>query len=381
VGFLAASSEALPSPWAFALIGLIPLRPVLHRILTESGHGEMLVLSGLTAALGGALLFYALGLKADLGALVAGVLLGGHPKAQELSKSLYGLKDIFLIGFFLSVGLTGIPTLENLAVAAGLLLLLPLKGVLFFVLASRFKLRVRTSLLVGATLTQFSEFGLIVGAVAVGRGWLDQSWLVTFAICLAFSFLVASPLNRRIFDLYRRLRPRLASFETSARVPEEEAVDARRAEVLIFGMGRVGTGAYDELRKTCGYEIVGFDIDERVLEGHREAGREVRLASATDVDIWERLHVDRERVIMVLLALTSVRENRIAIKQLREAGFDGFVVAASAYDDDAVRLREAGAGAVFNLLAEAGTGFADHALSSLGARSGGAQQGPVAAPR
>jgi predicted Kef-type K+ transport protein len=365
VGFLAASSQALPSPWAFALVALIPLRPLFHRILSDSGHGEMLTLAGLAAALGGAGLFYALGLKADLGALVAGVLLGGHAKSQELSKSLYGLKDVFLIGFFLSVGLTGLPTWENVGVAVLLLVLLPFKGGLFFLLGSRFRLRTRTSLLVGSALTQFSEFGLIVGAVAVKRGWLDSSWLVTFALCLAFSFLASSPLNRRVFDLYHRFRSQLNRVESRTRVPEEEPVDATGAQVLIFGMGRVGTGAYDELVQTCGYEIVGFDIDERVLDEHRQAGRVVRLASATDVDLWDRLHVDREQVIMVLLALSSVSENHIAIEQLRQAGFHGFVAAAAAYDDDVEKLKATGADAALNLLAEAGTGFADHALAML----------------
>ena len=376
VGFLVVSSESLPSPWAFALIGLIPLRPVYHRLLTACGHGELLVLGGLAAALGGAGLFYSLGLKADLGALVAGVLLGAHPKAQELSKSLYGLKDVFLVGFFLTVGLTGLPTLQNVVVAAAFLLLLPLKGSLFFWLAARFRLRARTSLLVGGSLTQFSEFGLIVGAVAVTRGWLDEGWLVTFALCLAFSFLVASPLNRRIFDVYRRRREMLARFETQTRVPEEQPVDASGAEILIFGMGRVGQGAYEALAEQGEKAIVGFDIDERVIERLSAAGLNIRRASATDVDLWERLHVEHDRVRLVLLALSSPTENVIAIEQLRAAGFSGFVAAAATYDDDAKRLEEAGADAAFNLLAEAGTGFAEHALGRLAAPGGAAPSTP-----
>ncbi|TPV93934.1 MAG: hypothetical protein B7733_17910 [Myxococcales bacterium FL481] len=365
VGFLAATAESLPSPWAFALIALIPLRPVFHKLMSACGHGELLVLGGLAATLGGAGLFAILGLKGDLGALVAGVLLGGHPKTQELSKSLYGLKDVFLVGFFLSVGLTGLPTWDNLFIALALLLLLPLKGVLFFVLSSRFRLRSRTSLLIGTGLTQFSEFGLIVGAVAVSRGWLSESWLVTLALCLALSFLVSSPLNRKVFDLYQRLRPRLARFETEKRVPEEEAVDASGAQILIFGMGRVGAAAYDALTDTGEANIVGFDIDERVTERHREAGREVRLASATDVDFWERLHVEKGDVRLVLLAMSSLSENLTAIAQLRQTGFRGVIAAAALYEDEIDELKGAGADAAFSLLGEAGTGFAEHALDHV----------------
>jgi predicted Kef-type K+ transport protein len=103
--FLAASSGKLPSPWALGLFALVPLRPLIHRALSLVGHGELLVLAGLAATLGGAGLFELVGMKGDLGALTAGVLLGSHPKTDELAKALIGLKDVFLVGFFLTVGL------------------------------------------------------------------------------------------------------------------------------------------------------------------------------------------------------------------------------------------------------------------------------------
>jgi hypothetical protein len=226
-------------------------------------------------------------------------------------------------------------------------------------------LRARTSLLIGTGLTQFSEFGLIVGAVAVSRGWLTDSWLVSIALCLALSFLVSSPLNARVFEIYNRWRPKLARFETRVRVPEEEAVDASGARILIFGMGRLGTGAYDALAAEGETEIVGFDINERVIERQRAAGREIRLASATDVEFWERLHVDPDQVELVLLAMSSVTENLIAIEQLRAMGFRGTLAAAALYQDEIEELKAAGADAAFSLFTEAGTGFAEHALARV----------------
>lgn len=365
VAFLAASKQALPSPWAFTLLALIPLRPVLHAVLARCGHGELLILAGVATTLGSAALFDSLGVKGDLGALVAGTLLAGSAKAPELSKALYGLKDLFLVCFFLTVGLTGVPTLETSLIALFLLVLLPFKGALFFLLCTRFRLRARTSLLVGTSLTELSEFGLIVGAVAVSKGWLASEWLVVLATGLAFSFLVASPINARAIEWYRQFRETWLRYERAERLPEEAPVDASGAEILIFGMGRVGTGAYDELVRAGETAIVGFDIDERLVERHAEAGREVRLASATDVDFWERLHVDPDEVRLVLLSMSSFLETETALGQLREAGFRGLVCTTSQYDDEAEKLKEQGADAVFHFLAEAGAGFAEHALEAL----------------
>ena len=42
--FLAISTCKLPSPWTVPILLLIPLRPVLLKILERVGHGELLVL-------------------------------------------------------------------------------------------------------------------------------------------------------------------------------------------------------------------------------------------------------------------------------------------------------------------------------------------------
>ncbi len=48
VVFLAVSAGKLPSLWALMLLGLIPFRPVLYKILERAGHGELLILFGLS---------------------------------------------------------------------------------------------------------------------------------------------------------------------------------------------------------------------------------------------------------------------------------------------------------------------------------------------
>ena len=148
VVFLTASTGKLPEWYAVALFALPLLRPLFYKMLDWVGHGEMLVLLGIFFALvAGAGLFELVGMKPDLGALILGMLLAGHKKASELSKSLFNLKELFLVCFFLNIGLSAEPTLSGLALALLFLLLLPLKGILYFLVLNTFKFRVRTSLL------------------------------------------------------------------------------------------------------------------------------------------------------------------------------------------------------------------------------------------
>ena len=141
--FLTSSTGKLPTLWAIPLLALLlGGRKWIRGLIGRSGHGEMIALCGLFLALVvGAEGFTVVGLKADLGALFIGVLVGSHPKAKELGKSLSGLTDLLLIGFFLQIGLQGSLSLQALLWALLFILLLPLKSIGFFFLFTRFHLR------------------------------------------------------------------------------------------------------------------------------------------------------------------------------------------------------------------------------------------------
>ena len=220
VVFIAFSADKIPSAWALCLLLLIPFRHVLQKILDFTGHGELLVLYGIVLALGGADLFEMLGMKADLGALVFGMLLTSHPKSEELAKSLMGFKDIFLVGFFLSIGMTAIPGWAELFAALLLLLFLPVKVALYYGLFILFKLRARPAWQSSLNLANYSEFGLIVGAIAASTGFLPKEWLAVFAIALAISFIIAAPLATKGDTLYSRWRDKLKPFQRKSRLEQ-----------------------------------------------------------------------------------------------------------------------------------------------------------------
>lgn len=366
VVFLAASTGKVPSPWALGLLLLWPARRLVHRVLDQTGHGELLVLAGLTAALGGYALFDVVKVKGDLGALVLGVVLSGHRKTDELAKSLLSLKDVFLVGFFLTVGLSGLPTFATATVGVALLLVVPLKAVLFFVLQTRFKVRARTSLLTTLLLSNVSEFGLIVAALAVQKGWLGSEWLVTMAMSMACSFIVASPANMASSRLYARLRDRLKRWESSARIAEEAPIDVGEANALVIGMGRVGVGAYDELAQHLGH-VVGIDVDPDLVAARRASGRTVVRGSAADPDFWERFCVDPAKVRLVLLAAPSHEENMRTLTELRSSGYAGPVAAVARHTDEVEALKAAGVEASFHLFERAGLGLAEAAWERYGA--------------
>ncbi|TMX38765.1 cation:proton antiporter family protein [Vibrio sp. Hep-1b-8] len=365
VVFLTASTGKLPEWYAIGLFALPLLRPLFYKMLDWVGHGEMLVLLGIFFALvAGAGLFELVGMKPDLGALILGMLLAGHKKASELSKSLFNLKELFLVCFFLNIGLSAQPTLSGLALALLFLMLLPLKGILYFLVLNGFKFRVRTSLLASLSLFNFSEFGLIVGGLAYKMGWMSSDILVALAISVSISFVLAAPINRHGHALYQRSGRWLREHAAETLNTRDQLINPGHAQVLILGMGRIGTGAYDELRKRYGKISLGIEVREDAAHVHKSHGRNVIAGDATDPDFWERI-LDTANVKLVLLAMPHHQGNQIALEQLQRRNFQGQIAAIAEYPDQLDALIQDGVDAAFNIYNEAGSGFARHVCEQL----------------
>ncbi|MGF1724180.1 cation:proton antiporter [Photobacterium nomapromontoriensis] len=363
--FLTASTGKIPEISAFALLALPLLRPSLFKILDRAGHGEMLVLYGIFLALvAGAGLFEAVGMKADLGALILGMMLAAHPKSSEMAKSLFNFKELLLVCFFLNIGLAEEPTFDGLLMALLFLLLLPLKGILYYLVFSRFRYRVRTSLLGSLTLFNYSEFGLIVSGLAYNMGMLPGSFLVAIAIAVSLSFLIAAPLNSLGHRLYKDASKWLKEFEPDKLNPADRLIDLGEKQIMILGMGRIGSGAYDEMVKRYGEQVIGIETREDSVALHQQQGRVVIHGDATDPDFWARV-ISKRSTKLILLAMPHSQANRFALEQIRERNYQGQIAAIAKYSDDEEELQALGVDAAFNIYNEAGGGFARHVCEHL----------------
>lgn len=363
VAILSIGNGVAPSPWAFILLSLLFLRPVIHRLLDVSGHGELVILYGLLAALViGGYGFEYFGLSSELGALLLGMMIASHKRAIELSNSIWSLKEILLVGFFLQIGLIGHPTLEMIEQALLINFLVPLKALLFFFILVLLRLRSRTSFLSSLTLATYSEFGLIVASIAVDNGWISAEWMVMLAVAVAMSFTVSAPLNRYAHELYSLLEQFLQKFESTKRHPDDEPINIGNSHIMVMGMGRVGSGAYDILAQQ-NKRVIGLDSDPIKVEQHRKQGRRVLYADAEDPGLWSNLQLGGVHTVM--LAMPELNAKLIATKELRKIGFTGTITTTVVFNDEVNQLQDAGADFIYNYYDGIGASFAQNSLMQV----------------
>ncbi len=363
VCFLVAATGKTPSIWAWSLLSLFLIKPLINRLISHVGHGELIPLMGFFLALGSYELFELVNIKGDLGALIVGMFLASHIKATEISKALMSFKDIFLIGFFLSIGFTAIPTIEMLGLASLLVLLIPIKFVMFFGIFSLLKMRCRSAFLSALSLSNFSEFGLIVGALSVSSGWLSNDWLVILALSVALSFILTNIVYRFAHTLFADYRGFLSRFERENKLEEDSFCQPCKRPIVIIGMGRVGMGAYRAINSHGTSPAWGLDADKEKINWLTKKNIEAYYGDAEDIHFWES--IDLSQIQLVLLALPSVQDAISITTQLNSAKYQGKIAAVARYDDERRELEDFGIDKVFNFYTEAGVGFAEESLALL----------------
>ncbi|MDG2111089.1 MAG: NAD-binding protein [Actinomycetota bacterium] len=141
-------------------------------------------------------------------------------------------------------------------------------------------------------------------------------------------------------------------------------IDPIDAQIIVFGMGRVGAGAYDELVRRRGDVVMGVDRIPEVASENSAAGRHVIRGDALDVEFWGRLCLD-PRIELVVLAMSDQAANLIAVQRVTEFLPQVRIAATATHTDEITELEHHGVDVARNLYGEAGQGLADDACDLL----------------
>ena len=168
-------------------------------------------------------------------------------------------------------------------------------------------------------------------------------------------------MNTDANSIYDRFAQKLKKFQATDRLPGELPVATGDIEIVVFGMGRIGTHVYDTVRGHFGNKTVtAMDHDKEVVSKHRREGRNVFWGDAADKDLWDQIAERKDKTVrLVVLAMPNHIANMTALKELNIMNFSGEIVAMAKHDDEVEKLKQAGASMVLNLYSEAAAGFAE----------------------
>ncbi len=340
-----------------AAIGLLMryvLTPLLHQLARSP---ELLLLFAIAWAVALAAVGAQLGFSKEVGAFLAGVSLASTPYREAIGARLVSLRDFLLLFFFIDLGAgLDLATLGDQVVPALVLSLFVLIGnpLIVMVILGAMGYRKRTGFLAGLTVAQISEFSLILGALGLSLGHIDADTMGLITLVGLITISASTYMILYSHPLYERLAPWLGVFErkrayretAQGRDSEDKGVD-----VILFGLGRFGTGIGHELRQR-GYRVLGVDFDPNLIR-RRSSNDEVavRYGDAEDPEFLASLPLGEARWVVSSLRDRSV--NLVLLQGLRDQGYQGRVAVTAHSPTDAEVLRRAGADQVLIPYADA----------------------------
>jgi Kef-type K+ transport system membrane component KefB len=346
-------------------IGLVTrfaLTPLLHRM---AHLPELLMLSAIALGIGLAAIGDALGFSREVGAFLAGVAIASTPYRDAIGGRLVPLRDFLLLFFFVDLGsdldLGGLG--GELATAAALsLFVLLAKPAIVMAITGALGYRKRIGFLSGVALAQISEFSLILAALGVSLGHLDEEGLSLIA-AVGLITISASTYGIIYSDgLYARLEGRLGLFERSRDRYAGEGNDLRHEPVdaIVWGLGRYGRRLAQGLLER-GHRVMGVDFDPRAVDAWRATGHPALYGDLEDPELPASLPLDRAG--WVVSSVPRLDAGRALLHSLHHHGYRGRVAVTAHHDDEVDELRARGADVVLQPFAAA----AESAVAALDA--------------
>ncbi len=317
--------------------------PLLFKFAAKSQ--EILFLLSITACFSFGLLSSALGFSIAIGAFVAGVALANLPYHTEIASRIRSLRDFFSTLFFVSLGmeLTFINIGSFILPIIGIVILIIfIKPLIITISCSLFGYKRKTAFMTSASLTQISEFGLIIAAQGMLLGHIGQEILSLATIVAVVTISLTTYLIKFDDKLYDKLSNRLKIFENLSRHNKElhYFTEENIYNVILVGYDRIGYSIFRKLHLLKkGTLIVDFNPD--IIKKLIREKIPCVYGDIGDVETVSKMNLgDVEWLISTIPDHTS---NILLIKKLKEVNREAHIIVTSYFVDEALELYDMGA--------------------------------------
>lgn len=316
---------------------------VLPKIVTFAAKSqETLFLFSLAWGMGLASCFYALGFSVEIGALIGGVTLAATPFAYEMSSRLKPLRDFFIVLFFILLGSQMVlANIASILLPALLLSIFVLIGnpIIVIIITNLLGFNKRTSFFTGFTITQMSEFSLILATLGFQVGHIPQETLslITFVALITITSSTYIILySKKIYPIIGKV---LAVLELKKN-KNSHSVQEEMAEALLFGYHRMGQAFVKSLEKLeLPYLVI--DFNPQSIKLLKRDNIPYRYGDAEDVEFLEELELKKKSY--VISTLPDMETNLFLVKKIRQVNHKAIIIVESENARDAEELYKAGA--------------------------------------
>ncbi len=290
-----------------------------------SNNPELLFLFSLTWGLGTAIIFSLLGLSIEVGALVAGVALSSSEYSEEISSRLLPLRDFFVVIFFIFLGSNMILNISPHSLVPILVLslfVLIIKPLILFIIMNLVGYHKKVAYMSGISISQVSEFSLILVTLGLNVGHLDKEVVTTVTFIALLTISGSSYLILYAQKLYKILKKPLSFFELKK---NNHKLQQRRTNfnVVLFGFNRAGSDLLNTF-KEMNYKTAVVDYDPNTTKRLPKNFRHFFFGNANNLKFLESFPLNKAQ--LVISTLPSKEANLLLIKTIKKNKMKAVVI-------------------------------------------------------
>lgn len=326
--------------WFFAKL-------ILGKIFASVAHSsELLFLVAIAWCFIFIAIAQSLGFSIVVGAFLAGVALANSPFHLEIQSKVKPLRDFFVMLFFVYLGSQ--VNFKNLPEVLPLILIFTsyailIKPVIFLLILGAFGFRKHTIFQTAISLSQISEFSLIIMILGVKMGFLPPRLLTAMALTGVLSIVLSSLLINSSKTIYKSLSSFISLFEHGVftHVSETYMEDLKLADhVVLIGAHRMGSQIADFLRKE-GIPLLILDFNPKVVQSLAKKEINALYGDIGDPEILELLNLNAAKLI--ISTATDKGDNLLLLAEAKKRRLSAALVVRASTVEDARHLYKAGA--------------------------------------
>jgi Kef-type K+ transport system membrane component KefB len=343
LSFLAIGVKALVLIAAVWYLSRRVLPIIFSKIVSDST--ELIFIVSIGWALGIAeLVGGPLGFSPEIGGFLAGLALSQLPEHLQVASRAKPLRDFFLTIFFMMLGASlVIEGLLGLLVPAILFSLFVLVGnpIIVIFIMSALGYKSRTSFMASVTVAQISEFSLIMMAMGLAAGHVQESHVAMVVLVGVITMTVSTYMIMGADRLYLLFEKMLVKFE---RKNLQEAALTTKGEfsdhVVLVGADRTGEALITMFtnRKT---PFVVVDFNPTVVKRLIDLQVPVIFGDINDQSVRDSANLPGSKMIVV--TTSDMHDNLTLLEFMKGHSEEQAIVMKAESSNQAIKLYEAGA--------------------------------------
>lgn len=311
---------------AFGVLYLLA-KYVLPKLSEHMAHTqELLFLFSIAWGLGLASLFYYLGFSIEIGALVAGITLSISTFAYEIASRMKPLRDFFVILFFVLLGsqmiFSNISELILPAIILSIFVLLA-KPIFVILLMNMVGFRSRTGFFTGVSISQISEFSLILVALGLSVGQINSEISSLIALIAIITITVSTYLSQYSVKLHKILKHILPMFEIRKITHREPKTYCDASDIIIFGYDRVGFD-FVTAAESLESKYLVVDFNPKSIKKLQDANVPFRFGDADDVEFLQEICLGDSKI--VISTIPDIKTNLLILRTYRKFNSEGIII-------------------------------------------------------